>query len=50
MTATMPMTTEDDAAPGPWYKKLAWFIGLWAGGVLAVGSVAYLIRWWLKGG
>lgn len=28
-------------------KRLAWFVGLWTAGVLAVGSVAYLIRWWL---
>jgi hypothetical protein len=24
--------------------KLAWFVGLWAGGVLTVGAVAYLLR------
>jgi hypothetical protein len=33
---------------GPWWKRLGWFVALWAGGVLAVGSVAYLIRWWIK--
>lgn len=37
-------------APGPVWKRLAWFVGLWAAGVVAVGSVAYLIRWWLKAG
>ena len=36
-----------DAAPGSWWKRLAWFVGLWAAGVLTVGSVAYLIRSWL---
>jgi hypothetical protein len=36
-----------DAAPHQWWKRLAWFVGLWAAGVLAVGSVAYLIRSWL---
>ena len=36
-----------DAAPGPWWKRLAWFVGLWAAGVAAVGSVAYLIRSWI---
>jgi hypothetical protein len=28
-------------------RRLAWFVALWAGGVAAVGSVAYLLRWWL---
>jgi hypothetical protein len=28
-------------------RKLAWFVGLWAAGVLTVGTVAYFIRWWL---
>lgn len=37
-------------APGPLWKRLAWFVGLWAAGVLAVGSVAYALRWWLKVG
>jgi len=34
-------------AQGPLWKKWVWFVGLWAGGVLVVGSVGYLIRWWL---
>lgn len=25
-------------------RRLAWFVGLWAAGVLAVGSVAYVLR------
>jgi hypothetical protein len=37
--------TED--APGPLWKKLAWFVGLWAAGVAVVGSVGYALRWWL---
>ncbi len=28
-------------------RQLAWFVGLWAAGVAAVGSVAYFIRFWL---
>jgi hypothetical protein len=28
-------------------RRLAWFVGLWAAGVATVGSVAYLIRFWL---
>lgn len=35
------------AEPGSLPKRLVWFVGLWAAGVAAVGSVAYLIRWWL---
>jgi preprotein translocase subunit Sss1 len=31
-------------APGPLWKRLGWFVGLWAAGVAAVGAVAYLIR------
>lgn len=27
--------------------RLIWFVGLWLAGVLTVGSVALLIRWWL---
>ncbi len=34
-------------APGPWWKRLAWFVALWVAGVLAVGGVAYLIRFWI---
>ena len=28
-------------------RRLAWFVGLWAAGVAAVGAVAYGIRFWL---
>jgi hypothetical protein len=35
------------AAPGPLWKRLAWFVGLWAAGVAAVGGVALLLRWWI---
>jgi hypothetical protein len=34
-------------AAGPLWKRLAWFVLLWAAGVLAVGSVAYIIRLWI---
>lgn len=27
------------------WRRLAWFGGLWAAGVLVVGSIAYLLRW-----
>jgi hypothetical protein len=28
----------------PLAQRLLWFAGLWAGGVLTVGTVAYLLR------
>ncbi|HEV2567568.1 DUF2474 domain-containing protein [Sphingomonas sp.] len=30
-----------------WLKRIGWFLALWAAGVLAVGSVAYLLRLWI---
>jgi hypothetical protein len=38
---------ETDA--GPLWKRLAWMVAIWAGSVAALGVVAMLIRWWLKG-
>jgi Protein of unknown function (DUF2474) len=29
-------------------RQLAWFVGLWAAGVLAVGAVSLLLRFWLS--
>jgi hypothetical protein len=31
----------------PLWKRLAWFIGLWAAGVLTVTAISYFIRWWI---
>jgi len=28
-------------------RRLGWFVGLWAAGVLAVGAVSLLLRLWL---
>jgi hypothetical protein len=28
-------------------KRLAWFVGLWAAGVLTVAAVSWSLRWWL---
>lgn len=33
--------------PSRW-KQLAWFVGLWIGGVAVVGAVAFVIRMWLN--
>ena len=32
---------------GPLWRRLAWFVALWAAGVATVGTVAYLLRWWI---
>ncbi len=42
----MPDTTEPQR---PLARRLLWFAALWAGGVLSVASVGYLIKWALKG-
>ncbi|WP_114954773.1 DUF2474 domain-containing protein [Sphingosinicella terrae] len=38
----------DPRPPRPLWQRLAWFAGLWAAGVAAVGTVAWLLRWWLN--
>ncbi len=38
---------ESDA--GPLWKRLAWMAAIWAASVAALGVVAMLIRWWLRG-
>ena len=30
---------------GLWRRRLAWLLGLWLAGVLALGLVAYGLRW-----
>ena len=29
-------------------RRLGWFVGLWAAGVLAVGAISLLLRLWLS--
>jgi hypothetical protein len=36
-----------ETAPGPWWKRLAWFIGLWIASVSVISAVAYLLKWWI---
>src|SRR3546814_2707670 len=35
------------AAPGPLWKRLAWFIGLWTASVAVIGTVAWFLRLWI---
>lgn len=34
----------------PRVRQLAWFVGIWAASICALGAVSLLIRWWLKAG
>lgn len=29
-------------------RRLAWFVGLWAGGVASVAAVAWVLRLWIS--
>jgi len=35
-----PATTD----AGPWWRRLAWFAGIWAASVAVIGAVAWLLR------
>lgn len=32
----------------PFWKRLAWFVGLWATSVAVIGVVAWFLRLWIK--
>ena len=36
-------------ALGPLWKRLAWMAAIWAMSVVALGVVAMILRWWLRG-
>ena len=42
-----PATT--DGAPGPLWKRLAWFAAIWAGSVAVLGVVAWVLRMAIHG-
>jgi hypothetical protein len=45
----MPVTIpERRVAPASFWRRLGWFVALYAFGVLSVGIVAYGIRLWIK--
>lgn len=35
-------------ASGLWRRRLAWLLGFWLAGVLALGLVAYGLRWVMR--
>ena len=49
MAADKPGDYVTEAPQAPLWKRLAWFVGLWAGGVAVVGAIAYGIKYWLGG-
>ena len=45
----MPVTIDPAIAPGPLWKRLAWFVAIWAGSVAALGLGAWLLRLAIRG-
>lgn len=43
----MAAHSPSDGTPGPFWKRLLWFVGLWAASVAVVGMVAWVLRLWL---
>ena len=35
--------------PGPWWQRLAWMVAIWTASVVALGVVAFVLRWWING-
>ena len=42
-------SSEADAVESPLWQRLAWMVGIWLASVTALGTVAMIIRFWLKG-
>lgn len=38
----------NERAPGPVWRRVLWFIGLWAAGVACVALVGVILRVWLR--
>ena len=41
------MRAADRESPRSWWKRIGWFVGLWAASVAVIGAVAYLLRLWI---
>lgn len=38
----------DGENAGPWWKRIAWLLAIWGMSLAVLGSVASVIRFWLK--
>ena len=38
----------DEEPARPLWRKLGWFLGIWAASVAVLGVVSLIIRYWLK--
>lgn len=38
----------DGKNAGPWWKRIAWLVAIWAMSLAVLGAVAFVIRCWLK--
>lgn len=34
-------------APGPWWKRIAWFVAIWTISVATLAVIAYGLRLWI---
>jgi hypothetical protein len=41
---TMPGNNTPQPAPGPWWKRIGWFVLIWCASVAALGAFAWLLR------
>jgi len=39
---------DENADPGPLWKRLLWLVLIWAASVTVIGVVAWIIRLWIK--
>ncbi|WXL25137.1 DUF2474 domain-containing protein [Ectopseudomonas mendocina] len=46
--ATIDKRPESEAPASPLWKRLGWLVLIWAGSVLALGAVSYLLRLFMK--
>ena len=36
-----------DDRPTPLWKRLAWMVAIWAAGVVSLGVIAMILRYWI---
>lgn len=42
------METSSSSPGRPLWRRLMWFVAIWAGSILALGVVATILKTWLK--